>query len=143
MISTITMLGSMIIGGGGFLLDWGGKVATVVITTTGIVKGIFDGTGYTVNGILYVFPNGIGNVWTTLGGANTVALIPILIIVWWLRSVDSRIISTGQNMFSICIGDIQTAFGLISIFTWFAMLVYSSIFSIVQWVFGLIGGVFT
>ena len=143
MISTVQMLGSIIIGGGGFLLTWGGNVATIVIQVTGIVSGIFSGAGYTINGVLYVFPNGIGNVWTTLGGATTMSLIPVLIIVFWMMSLDGRVLTTGQNHFAIAIGDINVAFGLISIFTYFAMLVYGTIFGIVQWVFGLIGGIFT
>ena len=141
MISTVTMLGSMIIGFSIFILQWGISVGLIVMQITGAVVSIFNGTGMVINGITYGVPTGLGNIWNYFNGGSLFAIMPIFIIVWWMMSLDDRVKTTGQNHFAIAIGDIQTAFGLISIMTWFAMTIYSTIFGIVQWVFGLIGGI--
>ena len=121
-------------------MEWAYNISKTVISITQIVTGILDGT-YAGFGYAWGSLTGLGNVWTLFGGANLVNIMPIFILIWWMMSLDDRVKTTGQNHFAIAIGDIQTAFGLISIFTWFAMTVYSTIFGLVQWVFGLIGGI--
>jgi len=120
MASTFVMLGSMIIGFSIFSLDWGSRLAVQIVNITGIVLSLLNGTATVPGGLL----TGLGNIWTLFGGANLVLFMPILILTYWLMSVDERVRLTGQNIFGIAIGDIMVAYGLISIMLTFAQTVY-------------------
>jgi len=128
LVKTIDMLGVMVFGFGFFILDWGLRVSEVVLNITAFIVNLLEGTASV--------STGLGNIWAFFGNMEGfLDFIPIMVVVWWLMSVDERIKTTGQNMFSIAIGDIQIAWGLLNIVTSTALSVYNMIWGIVMWIF--------
>ena len=74
-----------------------------------IVKGILDGT--------YTITTGLGNIWKLINFENWADIIPLLLFVSWLLSIDSRAKKArkyGVGWTEILARDIGTAINVLS-----------------------------
>jgi len=123
-VDSTTLLFRFVIGAGTFFLDWGNRVATIVLLIISTVLGILDGTGSVTSGL--------GNIWTFFSVGDWIDFIPICIVISWLLSLDSRQKQTGQSYVLIALNDIQIGYGLLSIITSVAWNTFNFVIDIVM-----------
>ena len=121
---------------------WVFTMANFISSVVGIVIGIFNGT-LAVGGITMGVWTGLGNIWTTFGGANLMMFLPFVILIVWMQSLDSRERTMGINFIVLAVNDFQTVYGLINVLTGFAIFIYSVVVDWVRWLYGYMTAFFT
>ena len=131
-VNGITMVFKIMVGFATFALDWGTRIADWVVDITTEVLNILNGTSAAATGL--------GNIWTLLNVANWIDFIPLMLILFWLESLDVREKKQGGGWVQIAIGDIQIATYLLGLIMEYSWMVFNFVFNTIINLASLIPG---
>lgn len=103
--SLITTIFTLFTGIAAFIIDWLGRVVTVILQIAGIVQSILDGT-----------QTGIGaltNVWDLIDLEDWIDAVPLFMVLGWFVSIDNRGKRAG-NWVGVFWGDVNMIMAVFS-----------------------------
>jgi hypothetical protein len=79
----------------------------------------------------YGVSTGLGNLWLVLNVAAWIGIVPILMVIWWIDSLEDRTRKSGMGFLYVLINDIQ-------IITWVIGYITDILFRIMNFVIDMI-----
>ena len=131
-VSGVSMVFKIMVGFAVFALDWGTRIANWVVDITTEVLNIFNGTSAAATGL--------GNIWTLFNVSSWIDFIPLMLILFWLESLDVREKKQGGGWVQIAIGDIQIATYILGLIMEYSWMVFNFVFNTIVNLASLIPG---
>ena len=114
MVTMIVQIFVVINGVFSFTMNWFTRMVSLLVSVFTNVRDIINGTTSAISGLT--------NLWTLINVDEWVDFIPVAILISWMESLDKRGKVQGHN--TVLMGDLSTAFNLLSFFmTWIGYVV--------------------
>ena len=131
-LNGVAMTFKIMVGFATFALDWGTRIADWVVDITVEVLNILNGTSTAATGL--------GNIWTLFNVSSWIDFIPLMLILFWLESLDVREKKQGGGWVQIAIGDIQIATYILGLRMEWSWTVFNFVFNTIINLASLIPG---